>query len=220
MTLREALQSVDLDKVYQLLYETDQKNIAECDRTPLKVVIRSYSSVVKELLSKPKVKPYAMPFLLENVTDPFDGQVRADICFLNEKYVAPKKGLKPWGGQKGKRIPKGYYNCNAEKHNRTFATGMTPWSEIIDTPIVNQTEHPMERVIAELLWELTFYGWSEDQNKKTCEVIQERLNEALEEVKRGEVVELPPSKKGGYKIVIPDSVSKQIIDLANGKKKK
>lgn len=219
MTLRKALLTANLDKVYQLIFEKDQQNIAECDRTPLDVVITSYSRVVKELLSKPKTKAYDMPFLLENVTDPFDGETRPSICFLNTKYVAPKKGLKPWGGRKGVKTPKGYYNCNANKHNRTFATGMTPWSQIIDTPIINKTKHSMEVVLAELLWELTFYGWTEERVAVFTEEIHHRLDEAMQEIKEGKCVELPPKTEDGYKIVIPDSVSKQIIDIANKKKK-
>lgn len=219
MTLREALKTVDLDKVYRLINAKDQEYVAKCDRTPLSTTVNAYTHVVNELLSKPKVKAYKLPWLIQESVDPFDGHKYPDVCFLNPRYVAPKKGLKAWGGERGKKIPKGHYNINLEKHNRTFAAGFVPWSTVIDTPIVNEANFPLEKAIAELLWELTFYGWTESRVNKNLEKLEESIDEAKKEIKEGKCVELPPSKDGGYKIVIPDSVSKQIIDVANRKKK-
>lgn len=219
MTLREALKTANLDEVYRLINEKDSQNEVECDRPTLDTTVRAYTHVVEELLSKPKTKAYKLPWLIQESVDPFDGKKYADVCFLNPKYVAPKKGLKPWGGVKGKKIPKGHYNCNLNKHNKTFACGFTPWSQVIDTPIVNEAGFPLEKVLAELLWELTFYGWTESRVKENVKEIEGRISEAVKEIKEGKCVELPPSKDGKFKIVIPDSVSKQFIDIANKRKK-
>jgi hypothetical protein len=215
MTLRTLLMTVNLDEVYRLINEKDSTNIAACDRPTMEMTVKSYTHVVKELLSKPKVKKYSMPFCVCETKDFLDGTLYADVHMLNTKYVAPKKGLKPWGGQRGKPIPKGHYDCNANKHNKRFACGMEPWSKIIDNEIINETKYSLEKIAAEMLWELTFYGWSEESHKTSVNALKDRLKEALKEIKSGKCIELPPKKKGGFKVVIPDSVTKQIIDIAN-----
>lgn len=221
MTLREALMSVDLNEVYRLINKKDSRNIAACDRPAMEQTVSSYTHVVKELLSKPRVRPYSMNWVVKESVDFFDKKKYADVCFLNKKYVAPAKGLKPWGGVKGHKIPKGHYNCNANKHSQYFACGFTPWSKIIDTPIINEAGYPMERVVSEILWEMTFYGWTEEKTNANVKTIKSRIDEAVKEVKEGKCIELPPKKKGGFKVVIPDSVSTQIVNIANklGKKK-
>lgn len=220
MTLREALKAADLPKVYLLINKKDQRNIAACDRPSLAVTIASYSAVVEELLSKPKAKPYKYSWLVTKTYDPLDKIKYPDVCFLNHDYVAPKKGLKPWGGGHGRKTPKGHYNCNANKHNRTFAAGWTPWSKVIDTPIINEGKFSLEKMLAELLWELTFYGWTEKKADESRAIIEKRLDEAIKEIDRGEYIEVPPKKEGGFKVVIANSAVKDITAISNKLKKK
>lgn len=220
MTLREALKFVNLNEVYRLIYEKDQQNFAECDRPTLQQTVNSYTRVVAELLDKPRTKAYKMPWYVEERMDPIDKRKYVDVCFLNPKYVEPPKGLKPYGGGRGRKVPEGCYNVNAHKYNKTFAAGWTPWSEIVDTPVINSTNYSMERAIAELLWELTFYGWTEEKQKQRVKEIEGRIEEAEKEIKEGKYIELPPKKKGGFKIVIPDTVSGQIVDIANKQARK
>ncbi len=216
MTLREAIMSSELAKVYAAINKKDSGNAAACDRPTMTQTIHAYSGVVKELLAKPRVKAYKMPWLVREQTDFLDKIKYLDVSYLNPNYVAPKAGLKPWGGMgKNPKIPKGHYNCNADKHNKTFAAGWTPWSKVIDTPIINETKYPIERVVAEILWEMTFYGWTESRAKDSVKSLKGRLKSALKEIKDGKCVEIPPTKKGGFKIVIPDSVSGDIIDIVN-----
>lgn len=192
MTLREAIIESDHKKVFRLINKKDSRNIAACDRPTMEQTIMSYTKVIDELLGKPKVKPYSMPWLVEERVDYFDKKKYVDVCFLNPKYVAPAKGLKPWGG---KNPPKGHYNCNDNKYNRTFATGFVPWSKLIDTPIINDTKYPLERVVAEILWELTFYGWTEEQTNKRMKEIDKKLVEAMQDIKEGKGIELSFKKK-------------------------
>jgi len=217
MTLRIALLAADFDKVFKLINKKDSRNAAACDRPPMEETVNSYTEVVKELLGKPRTRAYKMSWLVMESVDPLDKKKYADVCFLNSKYVAPAKGLKPWGG---KNPPKGHYNCNDDKHSRTFATGWTPWSKIIDTPIINEAKFHLDKVVAEILWEMTFYGWTEEKVNDRVEVISGKLKEALKEVKQGKCITLPPKKKGGLKVVIPDCVSQQIIDITNKYAKK
>jgi len=220
MTLRESLMAADLDKVFILINKKDSNNYAACDRPSMEQTVGSYTKVVQELLSKPRVRAYKYPWLVQESLDPFNHKKYADVCYLNPSYVEPAEGLKPWGGSKGKKVPKGYYDANNSKCSRTFGVGFTPWSKIIDTPIINEANYSLERVVAEILWEMTFYGWTEEKVKTKVFEITGKLKKAQKEIKEGKCVELPPKKKGGFTVVIPDSVSQQIIDITNKYAKK
>lgn len=209
MTLREALQKADRPKVFKLINRKDSCNAAKYDRPLMEQTVASYTKVMDELLSKPKVKADKMPWVVREEKDWLDGHTYCNVGFINPNYVAPAEGLKPWGG----KPPMGYYNCNAEKHNKYFAAGFIPWSKVIDTPIINEAGYPLEKMVAELLWEITFYGWSEDKNKAKVKEIKGKISEAIKDVKAGRCVEIPAEKKDGYKIVIPETVTKQIKEL-------
>ena len=172
MTLREALQQANFDEVCKLINKKDSKNVAKCDRPTLEQTRLAYKKVICELLSKPKTRSYTMHWLVQDNTDPFDKKPYVDVCFLNPKYVEPPKGTKPWGG---KNPPVGHYNCNLNKYNRTFAAGFTPWSKIIDTPIVNEGNYSLNQLVAEILWEITFYGWTEEKVEENVNIIQEKI---------------------------------------------
>jgi hypothetical protein len=217
MTLREAIMAADLDKVFRHINKKDSRNAAQCDRPSMEQTIETYTAVTKELLGKPRIKSYHMPINVAEVKDLIDRKKYIDVCFLNPKYVKPPKGAKPWGG---KNPPEGHYNLNLSKYNKWFSIGWIPWSKIIDTPIVNETKYPVEVVVAEILWELTFYGWTEEKVQRQGDKLEEAFKKATKEIKEGKCIELPPKKKGGYKIVIPDIVSKQIIDTTNKYSKK
>ncbi len=88
---------------------------------------------------------------------------QVEALLLNPKAVAPPKGAKPWGGA---NAPRGYYNCNLNRYNHYFALGGTRWSKLIDTCVVNEARLPPHAVLAEILWELTFFGWKEAENEK------------------------------------------------------
>lgn len=218
MTLRQLLSSVDLGQVFILINKKDGKNIAKCDRPTLKQTMDMYWKVAKELMEKPFTRKYSMPILVRWSEDWYDHHKYPDVCFLNPRYVAPPKGYKPWGGTKN--MPPKHYNCNANKYNKTFAMGFTSWSKLIDTPIVNEGGFSNEQLLAEILWELTFYGWTEDKVNLKVKEIEGSLDQAMKEIKAGKCTEIPPKKKGGYKIVIPDCVTKQITEITNKLSKK
>ena len=220
MTFRETLMAADLDAVYALIHKRDSGNAAKCDRPSLAQCQFNYSRVVKELMGKPRVKAHSMPILVQTVTDPFDKKPYIDVCLLNTRYVKPPKGAKPWGASRGQKVPKGKYNCNANKHNRCFSLMGIPWSKIIDTEIRYETKCSHEEALARLLWEMTFDGWTEEQAKEKTAFIMDRIKEAEKEIKAGKCITLPPSKKGGLKVVIPDVVNKQLMDIINKPVKK
>ena len=216
MTLRELLKEARVDEVFKLINKKDSKNAAACDRPTLDKTKSSYAKVIAELMGLPKAKAYKMSWVVKNSVDFFDKTKYVEVCFLNHDYVEPKKGLKPWGCSKGETPPKGYYNVNEDNSNKYFAAGMTSWNKIIDTPIINEGNFSPERLASEVLWEITFYGWSNVQVKDSVKELQSRLKKGRKEIKDGDCITLPPKKKGGYKIIIAKSV---IEDLKNISKK-
>lgn len=216
MTLRETLQSVNLEEVYRLINEKDQDYIAECDRPSMEETRNSYSKVVEELLSKPSVPPAdKIQWLVHEEKDWYDGHIYINVCFLNLNYEAPAEGLKPWGGDGETPVPEGCFDCNADKHNEKFAVGFSSWSETIDTPVIIKVACSLEKAVAELLWELTFYGWSEAKQAEFKVELERRLDEAKQDIDEGKYIEISPKTKDGYKVIIPDCVSKDIADICN-----
>jgi hypothetical protein len=218
MTLRQLLRAVNLDAVYAIIHKKDCNVESKQDTPTLKQTIDAYTPVIHELMLKPKARKYSMSILVRMYKDLFDKHFYPDVCFLNPKYVAPPEGHKPWGGNKN--MPSKHYNCNLNKHNEIFAMGFTPWSKIIDTPVVNRGGFSNEQLLAEILWELTFYGWTEKKVDTKIKEIKGNINEAMKQVKEGKCVKLPAKKKGGLKVVIPDCVSQQIMDIVNKPVKK
>lgn len=212
--------AVDLDAVYALINNRDRGYAAKGDKPELAQTVFNYSRVVKELLGKPKVKAYKMPLLVRNNVDPFDKQTYIDVCLLNPKYVEPPKGKQPWGCKRGQKPPKGKYNANDGKYSRYFSLMGIRWSKIIDTKVVNEAGASNEECVARILWELTFDGWTEEKAAEKTSFIFDRIKEAEKDIKEGKCITLPPKKKGGLKIVIPDSVNKQIMDIINTVSKK
>lgn len=213
MTFRELLKSADLAKTYQYINDKDNGYVR---KTPILLSRTSlaYSRVIKELLDKRKAKPFKYKILVELNEDWFDKQKYIDVSLLNPNYVEPASDLKPWGGGPGQKIPKGYYNCNAVRHNRRFAFGATKWSELIDTPIINNTDRSNEQILGELLWELTFYGWTEKTVKKTWSVIDKRLKEAKEDVKQGRYTEILPKNEGERKLIVTETFKKGFAQIS------
>ena len=211
MTVREALKTVDLDAVYGIIHDREQTMVAECDRPTLEEVMTTYSHVVKELLGKPKVKAYYMPLVVDDAVDPIDNTPYIDVYLRNRRYVKPPKNSTPWGGYG----PKGTYNANLCKYNERYSLMGIPWSRLIDTSVEVKSKGSLENAMAHLLWHLTFDGWTEKKSLANTAKISKRIIEATKEIKAGKCITLPPTKNSGMKVIMPDSVSKKILDFVN-----
>ena len=197
MTLRESLQTVDLTKVYKLIYKKNLKNVAKYDRPQLNTIINQYSKVVEELLALKPHKPYKYPWYIKYEDDWYETYCKEhnekyngdgkyiSVCLYNPHYVKPDSSLKPYGRMKKEKIPKGHYDCNADKHQEFFAAGFTSWNNVIDSEVIISIKISLERAITELLWELTFYGWTNKTVKENCKKLQNSLEESLKSMESG-----------------------------------
>lgn len=169
----------------------------------------AYQGVIDELLALSKSKPFKYSICVDLSKDWFSKEY-IDVYLLNPMYVKPTKGLKPWGG----KAPKGYYNINLKKHNKTFAFGYTSWSKLIDTFITNKTKLKQFEILAEILLELTFNGFTEKENQKFVDDLSKKFKKSINEIKKGKFTKLKKQNKNGYDVVIPNSVNEQIKNFS------
>jgi hypothetical protein len=222
-TLRNILDGMyDYTGIYKYINKKDQGYAGESDRPTLIQTQSQYSPVIAELIGKKKATPFKFPIYVDMEKDICDKHKYVSVYLINPKYVKPPKGLKPWGAIKGEKVPKGHYNINADKYNKKFAFGFTSWSKIIDTPVIadNSVKHlSTNAILGEILWELTFYGWSEEKHKESMDKLEERLAQSIKEIEEGECVELLPAKEGKWKIVVANNVVEDLNKIFKKKKK-
>ena len=209
LTLRQLIVTVEetddwKDKLFEYLYNKDNGYVGKTVK--FESTVKSYTHVIEELKKKKKTKPFKYSISVERKRDSIDEKFFIDVSLLNPDYVAPEKGLKPWGG---KNPPKGYYNCNADKHNERFAFGYTSWSKLIDTTVTVWTDKlKWWEVLAEILWELTFNGFTEKDCEKFNSMLEKRLDESLKDI-----------KSGNYRTFSPDELNDEFDKILKKKKK-
>lgn len=127
----------------------------------------AYRSVIMQMMMKPLKKadkPIHVSY--EKEFGDLDGDMYYSVSLLNTKYEAPPKGKKAWYGA---NCPPGHYNANLDKHSRLFAVMGDDWTALVNADVVvdkTAQSASTEQLIAEILWEITFHGFSEKQAKQ------------------------------------------------------
>lgn len=169
------------------------------DAEEVEVLNSNYLSYIHEVISSNKPDEVKTLVVKKTVTSehgfyPVGGEEEyIDILIKNEKFVEspPNDTLKPWGGEHDKKddCPEGHYNLNWEGYNEYFGTGWLDHEKIWHGPIevddnawemLNESIH---EVMANVLYELTFYGYT----TKVRNEFAEDMDRRLEDVKSGNV---------------------------------
>lgn len=183
-TLRELFVSCNLMSVYTILYHKHTAALY-ASKYSFDECMKAYQHVVVQMMLKPikKVKS-AMPLYVSYQKEEFEGKDESyySVSFLNLKYEEPPKDRMPWGGT---NHPEGYYNINLNKYNKFFAVAGNNWTQLVNsTVIVDQsaidTDVTNEQLVAEILWEITFYGYTE----KKADQFVKKLNKSLNVAKK------------------------------------
>lgn len=165
-TLRELIVQCNLAEVYVLLF--NKHKLLKTEHS-LNDYIDVYKNVIIQLMLKP-IKKTSMPFHVSRESYLFgESDMTYHVCFLNPKYKKPLKGTKPWCGR---NPPNGYFNANLNKYNKYFAVIENDWTKLINADVVvanSARESSIEVVVAEILWQITFSGFSE---KKVTQFIK------------------------------------------------
>lgn len=108
------------------------------------------------------------------------------------------KTLEPTG-EETKYICVNYYNSTAEelpkdlpfekahdnKYHKFMGFGLSPWNDFVDCDVIINPEvvfhlgheNLFEKIAAEILWEQTFYGFTEEQNTDFRDELQRRIKD-------------------------------------------
>jgi len=183
-TLRELFVSCNLMSVYTILYHkhTAFMHALQKDSPSFEEYTTVFKNVIVQMMLKPiKKSKSAMPLYVSYQINTIEGNDESYyfVSFLNLKYVEPPKDCKPWGGS---NHPEGYYNCNLNKYNKFFAVVGNNWTQLVNsTVIVDQSALDAnitnEQLVAEILWEITFYGYSEKKSDQVLKNINKRVTE-------------------------------------------
>jgi len=65
--------------------------------------------------------------------------------------------------------------CN--ENDETYAVDLTPWNDLIDAEIKSDIILDNCTTLAHILWEITFYGFSQEENEKTLKELAADLKE-------------------------------------------
>lgn len=186
MTFRDLLLNTDKEKVFNDLFSINTKNY---DFLSLEEIKEGYSRVIKELLECPveetKNKDYKIYLCSLLGYEPDDGDSGfVDVSLLNLHYIEPPEGYKPWGGNGNNQFdaPEGHYNLNWSNYNKCFGFGFLKWSEALSLEVVideevKQTINNNEIMLAYILWEFTWYGMTEGDQKLKMKEIEDACKE-------------------------------------------
>jgi len=124
----------------------------------IEYITHSYTSVIAELLEKPNFESSDRLVVEEKIDD------------LSEP-------------------PEKFVNVHISNDDRTDsrATDFAQWSTLIDLEIDNKLKLKPELLLAHILWELTFYGYSEDKINEESK----KLQELCDRIDRGEEKLIP-----------------------------
>jgi hypothetical protein len=161
-TLREYLKELDLDSVFNYLLNNKKETVSNLD---------GYKYFIELMLSYPE-NINSRKLYIQKLIGVKDVEF-IDVTTLNDEYeVEPDISLKPWGGNRHLKddCPEGHYNCNYNGYQKSFGIlgdfHLYSDSEIyIDDNIHDMCKSENE-IISEILYELTFYGFTDEEVKK------------------------------------------------------
>jgi hypothetical protein len=177
-TLRDLLQQCDELDVIDALIAKDPKTTGDGE---------GYRDVMATLLAippTPPVHPIRLSVYQEN-DDQTHGEY-VDVALLNQHYVPPPTDLQPEWGRRGQPPSAGHYDAEAHVYQPVFGIGLTPWPEIIDSTLYADSADfadlsrlcpTLAHVLAEILWEITFYGYSDAKRQEVVDSLKAAMDE-------------------------------------------
>ena len=161
MTLKTLIESCDWERVYLYIH---LKNVEHEEPSELNEVSRIYGETIRELLSNIPTLPYHFKIHVKTELDwyythlienPSEVKVGGDFHFLPDNKTLDKSKYE-------------YIDVSflpVDKSCEESCGSLSPWSEMLSMPIINELNLPNESLLGEILWEITFYGFSEKRVK-------------------------------------------------------
>ena len=166
---RSLLSSFNFDTVVDLLhvkFKSEVHNETIDDAINIKASIRdAYSKVVDDLMSRPVLQK-KNTIVVHNVKDDINNSNYIEVVFKNKNYVKPPENK--------------HYDYNDEKYQQYFALGgQISWTEYNNSNIINEINASNEELVTEILWEITFYGFSEETSHDFWNKLDSEINNAM-----------------------------------------
>ena len=112
----------------------------------------TYRKVVKDLIDLPSNPDSKFKIYITEKECDEKGEKFIDVCFYNED------------------------------DDELFALDLTSWENLIDLEIYKAVEMDDYSALAHILWEITFWGWSDDKIKEERDSLSKASMEATEEL--------------------------------------
>lgn len=176
----EFLDSTEKEDVFSYL--------ASRDKIEIQKIREAYGAVIEEIKSIP-VQNSPFPFVLSFVdkeSDPFSDEDWINVSTVNPDYVRPyPDDLRPWGGNSDDEndAPEGHFNVNWKGYNETYGFGFGNWGDSVFGPVFIKDEkveselNTPAKIVGEILWEMTFHGWSQKTQKDFLKELDRRAGE-------------------------------------------
>lgn len=183
------------------------------------IVEKGYNVTINTLLKKTGKTP-ELAIVIDLIPEEkfmYAGQEEVSPAYISVSYYNSRVEPFPTGAS-----PDESHNV---KYNRYLGFGLSPWEDFIDSDIVITPEAVLhiglvnfyEKLAAEILWEQTFYGFTEADNS----AFKASLDKRIEDLKSGKVKTFKLKKKKGdvFQIHIPEDMLAPTKKKRSNKKK-
>jgi len=196
MNLRTLINKCHLPDVYTYIF--NKESDAYSRGVNLDKIILAYSKVIEDLKSRPEMSvdtkisvDYDIDWYWDYLKQHPDKKTKEDsdniedykyinVSLLNSEYESePPSNLAPWGGSSDNKndCPEGYYNLNYKGYQKRYGISGQYWTEFVNMEIVNNDNLDDSDLLAEILWELTFHGFTEKVSTEFWEEMGRRVKE-------------------------------------------
>jgi len=183
-TFRSLLSQCNFDKVIDKLVIKFNTGISNNDDVHERDdVYEAFDTIRIQLLAKETIKS-VYPIVIHKVKDSFDEESKEyiDVSLKNQNYNPPPTNALPWGGNGKDPIPEGFYDANDINAHEYLGFGDTSWVECVNAEVITECKVDIDTIVAEVLWELTFYGFEEDSSAN----FMKEMNEKFDAIEKSE----------------------------------
>jgi len=201
--LKYQLQNCNLPQVFYNLRDKHKETDSNPEDVKINDIVFTYMKMIYELIDKidiadPENQYTLYVDLVESKDDMFSDEDYIDVKIKNDKFVEHYPTDKEaWGGKSDDKndCPDGHYNVNWDGYQEFFAISGTEREKyllndiivtkeaenhILDQPYIYNSDLD-DYIVAEILWELSFYGIMEDKCKNLWDEIKEEVDNIKED---------------------------------------
>ena len=154
-------------------------------------IISSYKNSIAELFKMKEeagdITPEALIIsYIKGGENSFNDEDYIDVAMKNSKFVEdPEEGLSAWGGSSKDKddCPEGSYNCNWEGYQRVYGLSGIDLLPLLDGQIFFADQETADKlkdkdidILAAILYEFTFYGFSHASRQEFVDELKERMD--------------------------------------------